>query len=76
MPIQRLSSRPTRTLPPIAAAIADRHLRTAGAQHRPAIIIVEQAIGGALHMHDVFFNGQAIGNWFTSELSITVHSAN
>src|SRR6266851_3984995 len=37
-----------------AAKRRNRHLRATGAQHRPAIIVAEQAIGGALHVHDVF----------------------
>ncbi len=46
---------PTRTLPPIAAACAATRIwLRAGAQHRPVIIVAEQPVGGALHMHDVF----------------------
>ena len=31
----------------------DRHLVAAGAQDRPAVVVAEQPVGGALHVHHV-----------------------
>ena len=53
-PSHRLSSSPTRTLPPIAADIAaiGIWLRPAPST-RPVVVVAEQAIGGALHVQHV-----------------------
>src|SRR4051812_37491730 len=35
----------------------ERHLETAGAQHRPLIVVPKQLVGGAFHEHQVFHIG-------------------
>jgi hypothetical protein len=51
---------PERVLEPDAHVAAHRrrlrrhaHLRAAGAQHRPAVVLAEEAVGGAPHVQDV-----------------------
>ena len=52
--------RPERVLKPDADIAAHRgglrgdgELIAAGAEHRPSVLLAEQTVGGALHMHDV-----------------------
>jgi hypothetical protein len=51
LPINKLSSTPTRTLPPIKAAdVAKRKLMTTSCHHRPSALISEELVGNALAM--------------------------
>ena len=53
-PAQRLSSRPTRTLPPMRDRLrGDGQLVAAGTEHAPLVLVAEQAVGGALHVRHV-----------------------